>query len=78
MYFNMGLFCPSWGTVCIRDHHAQKSYQNKNGGLSVFHHLWLSQGVHPGCKFGYPLKSGDNGQPCAIIFTLGLPEVAAL
>ena len=25
-----------------------------------------------------PPKSGDNGQACAIIFTLGFPEIAAL
>ena len=55
-----------------------KSKQICSLTFSVFRHLWLSQGVHSECKFGYPPKSGDNGQTCAVIFTLGLREVGAL
>ena len=46
MYFNAGLFCPSWGTVCIRDHHAKKNCQDKNFGLiSIVFFSSISDGV---------------------------------
>ena len=46
--------------------------------LSLIGSFWLSQGVYPGYTFGYPPKSGGNGYVYEIIFSLGLPEVAAM